>query len=124
MALVAIFLASSDCMAFSSVHHPLAGLKRLHITANRNRSTNLQERRKDFQTPKAWENFIKKERLPLDREVADERKNEEAKDPAKASWVGWMRTGSRGPSRGVSEVKLREAVELGGVPRSDRYSSG
>jgi hypothetical protein len=37
-----------------------------------------------------------------------------------AGWLSWM---TRGKSKGVSEVKMREAAELGGVPRSDRYSS-
>ena len=36
------------------------------------------------------------------------------------SWLSWM-TG--GTPRGVADVKMRDPVELGGVPRSDRYAS-
>jgi len=45
-----------------------------------------------------------------------------AKDAAekKSSWLGWM---SGGKPRGTSDMKLREAEELGGIPRNDRYSS-
>ena len=35
-------------------------------------------------------------------------------------WLSWMK---RGRKYGTSEIKMREAEELGGVPRSDRYSS-
>ncbi len=35
-------------------------------------------------------------------------------------WLSWM-TG--GTPRGVADVKMRDPVELGGVPRSDRYAS-
>lgn len=35
-------------------------------------------------------------------------------------WVSWM---ARGKKSGTSELKMREPEELGGVPRSDRYSS-
>lgn len=36
------------------------------------------------------------------------------------SWLRWLAGGN---PRGAEEVKMREAAELGGVPRSDRYSS-
>ncbi len=36
-------------------------------------------------------------------------------------WLKWMTTG--GKPRESAKVKMREAVELGGIPRSDRYSS-
>jgi hypothetical protein len=35
-------------------------------------------------------------------------------------WVSWI---TRGRKPGASEIKMREAEELGGVPRTDRYSS-
>ena len=41
-------------------------------------------------------------------------------DDPEAGWLSWM---TRGRKRGVSDVRMREAEELGGVPRSDRYSS-
>ena len=40
--------------------------------------------------------------------------------PETSSWLSWM-TG--GTPRGVDEVIMRDPVELGGVPRADRYSS-
>ena len=43
----------------------------------------------------------------------------EAQEP-RARWIRWM---IGGKPRGTNKVILREAVELGGVPRSDRYSS-
>lgn len=43
-----------------------------------------------------------------------------ASDDPKAGWIGWLVTGK---PRGTSKVLMREAVELGGVPRSERYSS-
>lgn len=41
-------------------------------------------------------------------------------DDDKMGWLRWMRGGK---PRGTHRVVLREAPELGGVPRSDRYSS-
>jgi predicted membrane chloride channel (bestrophin family) len=41
-------------------------------------------------------------------------------DEAASSWLSWMRGGK---PRGTNQVRLREAAELGGVPRSDRYMS-
>lgn len=40
----------------------------------------------------------------------------------KAGWLRWMMVGKQQP-RGTNKVIMREAVELGGVARSDRYSS-
>lgn len=45
---------------------------------------------------------------------------EDDDDDNAAGWLSWM---ARGQKKGVSDVKMREAEELGGVPRSDRYSS-
>lgn len=45
---------------------------------------------------------------------------EEEDEDERTRWLQWM-TGGR--PRGTSKVILREAAELGGVPRSDRYSS-
>lgn len=39
-------------------------------------------------------------------------------------WISWMKFGKLAPSsRDASELKMREAEELGGVARSERYSS-
>lgn len=35
----------------------------------------------------------------------------------------WLLFFNKSQKKGVSDVKMREAEELGGVPRSDRYSS-
>jgi predicted membrane chloride channel (bestrophin family) len=50
---------------------------------------------------------------PIDEESDDE-------DDPKTSWLRWM---IGGKPRGTSKVIMREAAELGGLPRSDRYSS-
>jgi hypothetical protein len=42
----------------------------------------------------------------------------------RSRWVAWMTRGTRSSRpRHSDEVKMREAEELGGVPRTDRYSS-
>lgn len=46
--------------------------------------------------------------------------DEDDSDDVKVSWLRWMMGGK---PRGTNKVIMREAVELGGVPRSDRYSS-
>ena len=45
--------------------------------------------------------------------------NGDPNDPS-AGWLRWMYTGS---PRNTAEVALREPEALGGIPRSDRYSS-
>ena len=47
--------------------------------------------------------------------------DEEGNSSAARRWLGILSKGSK--KKGVSDVKLREAEELGGLPRSDRYSS-
>ena len=47
-------------------------------------------------------------------------KEDPQKEDERARWLQWMMGGR---PRGTSKVILREAEELGGVPRSDRYSS-
>jgi len=42
----------------------------------------------------------------------------------RSRWVAWMTRGTKSSRpRHSDEVKMREAEELGGVPRTDRYSS-
>eukprot|EP00554_Chaetoceros_debilis_P010476 CAMPEP_0194109424 /NCGR_PEP_ID=MMETSP0150-20130528/8912_1 /TAXON_ID=122233 /ORGANISM="Chaetoceros debilis, Strain MM31A-1" /LENGTH=519 /DNA_ID=CAMNT_0038798371 /DNA_START=876 /DNA_END=2435 /DNA_ORIENTATION=- len=45
---------------------------------------------------------------------------ESTDENARAGWLGWM-TG--GTPRGVADVRMRDPIALGGVPRSDRYAS-
>lgn len=76
-------------------------------------------------SPNALAKLMKKDRLPFEAEsevgkMEDTTSGQPSGDPAKASWIGWMRAGK---PRGVDEIKMREAIQLGGVPRSDRYSS-
>uniref|UniRef100_A0A7S3LDL3 Bestrophin homolog n=1 Tax=Amphora coffeiformis TaxID=265554 RepID=A0A7S3LDL3_9STRA len=47
-------------------------------------------------------------------------KEDTQKEDERARWMQWMMGGK---PRGTSKVILREAEELGGVPRNDRYSS-
>mmetsp|Transcript_40909 Transcript_40909/g.75678 ORF Transcript_40909/g.75678 Transcript_40909/m.75678 type:complete len:555 (-) Transcript_40909:6-1670(-) len=59
---------------------------------------------------------------------SDEEPPDEEQRKRTDGWLRWMTGGKRsadgasGP-RGVADVKMREAAELGGLPRSDRYSS-
>eukprot|EP00559_Dactyliosolen_fragilissimus_P006660 CAMPEP_0184866470 /NCGR_PEP_ID=MMETSP0580-20130426/22495_1 /TAXON_ID=1118495 /ORGANISM="Dactyliosolen fragilissimus" /LENGTH=582 /DNA_ID=CAMNT_0027366171 /DNA_START=497 /DNA_END=2245 /DNA_ORIENTATION=- len=46
-------------------------------------------------------------------------KDEEQERKKTMTWLQWM----TGGKRGVGEVRMREAIALGGVPRSDRYAS-
>lgn len=83
-------------------------------------------------SPRKLANLMKRDTLPFEAEA--EAKNNErtapdannsnntgkSSDPARARWMSWMRAGT---PRGVEDIKMREARELGGVPRSDRYSS-
>ena len=52
--------------------------------------------------------------------VWEQQEPKEETEDERTRWLQWM-TGGR--PRGTSRVILREAEELGGVPRSDRYSS-
>ena len=45
------------------------------------------------------------------------------KEEDRRRWYSWMSSGSLSKTRHADEVRMREAEELGGVPRSDRYSS-
>ena len=38
-------------------------------------------------------------------------------------WLSWMSSGSLSKTRHADEVRMREAEELGGVARSERYAS-
>jgi len=52
--------------------------------------------------------------------AAAEDGDEDGGDDPKARWLGWMKGGS---TRGHNKVIMREAAELGGVPRAEMYSS-
>ena len=48
----------------------------------------------------------------------------EEDEAERSRWVAWMTRGTKSSKpRHFDEVKMREAEELGGVPRTDRYSS-
>ena len=71
-------------------------------------------------TRRSWALFgVQSPRLRLGGGGGEDDKKD--KDPDDKSWLSWMQGGRRG--RGVGEIRLREAAELGGVARSDRYSS-
>jgi hypothetical protein len=119
VAMVAMFLASSECLAFS----PTAPLGRPNYQFRTTTTTSLlllRGRRRD-----TWESFVNKD-LNFEEGGMFEKLRigkEKSKDPEeKSNWMGWMQTGTRVP-RGVAEVKMRDPLELGGIPRSDRYSS-
>ena len=65
------------------------------------------------------------DRLESDRSGIKFRDRESSSTSAKTSqdtsrWLSWMRGGT---PRGVADVKMRDPIALGGVPRSDRYAS-
>lgn len=45
------------------------------------------------------------------------------KEEDHSRWLSWMSSGTLLKTRHSDEVRMREAEELGGVPRTDRYSS-
>mmetsp|Transcript_13406 Transcript_13406/g.31168 ORF Transcript_13406/g.31168 Transcript_13406/m.31168 type:complete len:542 (+) Transcript_13406:86-1711(+) len=55
-----------------------------------------------------------------DMVYGDDTKSAANKPKTKGGWFVWLLGGK---PRGASEVKMREAEALGGLPRSDRYSS-
>jgi len=52
----------------------------------------------------------------------DSDKNSDEDEESKSRWLQWM-TGGSHAVRGAGDVKMRDPVELGGLPRSDRYAS-
>ena len=112
---VAVFLASCGSVAAFSPPLRTPGSSSTSMLQAAARS------RRDFVSPKYLANLMKKDRLPSEAEAELGRDTTGLPaDPVKARWMRWMRAGT---PRGVDEVKMREAWELGGVPRSDRYSS-
>ena len=55
------------------------------------------------------------------KKVKKETKTDKKKEEERTKWMSWLSTGK---TRNAAEVRLREAEELGGVARSDRYSAG
>uniref|UniRef100_A0A7S0UL36 Bestrophin homolog n=1 Tax=Pseudo-nitzschia delicatissima TaxID=44447 RepID=A0A7S0UL36_9STRA len=51
-----------------------------------------------------------------------EKKGKKKKEEDHRRWMSWLSSGTT--SRHADEVRMREAEELGGVARSDRYSAG
>ena len=143
---LAVFLASCGSVtAFSSspVHHskiPAPTLllrpsmtRRIVPHTNNNKNHNHSIFPLHGVSPKTQlANLMKKDQLPSEAEVPGPIGNRYYSagtssstsagtvDSTRARWIGWMRAGT---PRGADEVKMREASELGGVPRSDRYSS-
>lgn len=73
-------------------------------------------------TRRSWALFgVQSPRLRIGGGGGGGEDDKKGKDPDDKSWLSWMQGGRRG--RGVGEIRLREAEELGGVARSDRYSS-
>lgn len=113
LAFLSMVLASSG--AFSPTLSPLR-TNQLCIS----KSTLRQARHNEI-SAKAMTNLLKKDRLPFESEAdIGDGVSVHAGDPARQSWLGWMQAGK---PRGVAEVKMREAAELGGLPRNYRYSS-
>ncbi|CAB9524292.1 UPF0187 protein [Seminavis robusta] len=112
LAVLALFLSSSKCLSFSPASYPTG-------FGTQNRDNGVRHHgRYSFRL----ESKKKLPRLPKTIKIKKrDDKDRDDGDSVKSRWLGWMSSGRR--SRGVAEVKMREAMELGGVPRSDRYSS-
>jgi hypothetical protein len=67
--------------------------------------------------PNTLFNFQRSSNQSTDTDGNDDEENEDS------GWLSWMVNGQRARSRGSEDVIMREAEELGGVARSDRYSS-
>jgi len=107
---------SNDDDSISSSSGSSASSTNLYATPPKKKKS-----RKEFVSPKTLANLMKKDRLPFEVESPPGRMDARAgMNPTKAMWMSWMRAGK---PRGVEEIKMREAMELGGLPRSDRYSS-
>lgn len=62
--------------------------------------------------------------MPVNKKTEKKsKKKSKNKDEETSRWMSWLSKGSLSKSRHADEVRMREAEELGGVPRSDRYSS-
>ena len=57
--------------------------------------------------------------LKKNREDEDD-DDDDGEDDEDSGWLTWMVSGRK---RGSAEIKMRDPEELGGVPRSERYSS-
>lgn len=134
---IAFFLSSSGCLAFSPASLPYT--TSCHYRP-RGRPPSQRKAWKGDSLPRSLADYIKKDRFPEEGvEEGQLGDDTNAGGPAKASWLKWMLSGRpkdvdhekaswmswmiSGQPRGVAEVKMREALELGGVPRNDRYSS-
>jgi hypothetical protein len=60
----------------------------------------------------------------LTKGTKDKKEKGKNKEEDHRRWLSWMSSGTLSlKSRHADEVRMREAEELGGVPRSDRYSA-
>jgi hypothetical protein len=136
---IAFFLSSSGCLAFSPASRPSTTTRHYQNLSHGTPPRQLKAWKSDSLS-KTFAGYIKKDRFPdegvEEGQVGDD---PDAGGAAKASWLKWMLSGRpkgvdhekaswmswmlSGQPRGVAEVKMREALELGGVPRMDRYSS-
>ncbi len=59
---------------------------------------------------------------PQGKKEKKSKKGKKNKEEDHRRWMSWLSSGTT--TRHADEVRMREAEELGGVARSDRYSAG
>jgi len=59
---------------------------------------------------------------PTPPQKRDDGKDLSPNEEATSRWLRWMQLGYHTP-RGSDEIKMRDPIELGGLPRSDRYAA-
>ena len=107
LALTSVYQSSQiqTCAAFS----PL-------FTASTKPSTNIASVSKTLSSASA------RTILSMAPKGKKEKKGKKKKEEDHRRWMSWLSSGTT--SRHADEVRMREAEELGGVARSDRYSAG
>ena len=66
------------------------------------------------------ENKSKQQMLKKNNREIEDDDDDDGEDEEESGWLTWMVSGRK---RGSAEIKMRDPEELGGVPRSERYSS-
>ena len=98
--------SKSRCMnQFKLRRHNYTVLKKSKVEKGGDDEEKKKKKAAKIKKPKIDINILKK-KAPVEEEDS--------------GWLTWMVSGRK---RGSADIKMREAVELGGVPRSERYSS-
>ncbi len=122
-ALAAVFVASSSpsrtsCMAF---YPPVLAVTSKALNGNGSMGNIVHEGNNQQQHAKQQTLIMPKYKQSwsaIDQAASSSEK--ELRQREASRWLSWLKFGNR---RQVGDIRMREAEELGGIPRSDRYSS-